>query len=36
MLDISCKDVDSQLYIMNLNYNEVENKASISVSLYEG
>jgi len=27
MLDISCKDVDSQLYIMNLNYNEVKNKA---------
>jgi len=36
MLDIFRKDLDSQLFIMNLNYNETANKASICVSLYEG
>jgi hypothetical protein len=36
MLDIFRKELDSQLFIMNLNYNEMANKASIYVSLYEG
>jgi len=36
MLDIYCKHIDSQLFIMNLNYNGVVNKASICVSLSKG
>lgn len=36
MLDIFRKRIDSQLFIMNLNYNGAVNKASICVSLYKG